>query len=114
MNTISKTKPAANKRAPISERTIMLLNVQSACRCQFRGCNADLSKDVLTSRKVNLAHIAHIVAAKCDGPRGDDPMPVEERNHINNLMLVCMVHHKIIDDKSPEADFPKELMLDLK
>lgn len=114
MNTISKTKPAPNKRAPISERTIMLLNVQSACRCQFRGCNADLSKDVLTSRKVNLAHIAHIVAAKCDGPRGDDPMPVEERNHISNLMLVCMVHHKIIDDKSQEVDFPKELLLDHK
>ena len=33
-----------------------------------------------------------------DGPRGDSPLTLVERNSYANLILLCLEHHKIIDD----------------
>ncbi len=41
--------------------------------------------------------VAHIVALQPDGPRGESPMPTKQRNHENNLMLLCLDHHAEID-----------------
>jgi hypothetical protein len=38
-------------------------------------------------------------------------MPFGERNNIENLMLACTKHHKLIDSKEHESDYPKELLL---
>ena len=114
MRKTNNTKTKYISRVPISDKTILLLNLRAAGRCQFRGCNKDLQKDILTGRRANLGHIAHIIAAKEDGARGNDPMPLEERNQVSNLMLLCMVHHKIVDDKAHEEAFPKELLYEFK
>lgn len=41
--------------------------------------------------------VAHIVAEKRDGPRGDSALTPQERNHESNLMLLCFDHHSEID-----------------
>lgn len=39
----------------------------------------------------------HIVAEKVDGPRGHYPVPEADRNRYPNLILLCNIHHKIVD-----------------
>jgi len=39
----------------------------------------------------------HIVAEKVDGPRGGYPVPEADRNRYPNLILLCNIHHKIVD-----------------
>jgi hypothetical protein len=46
-----------------------------------------------------LGEECHIVAREKDGPRGDDPLPEEKRDLFANLILLCLEHHKIIDDQ---------------
>ncbi len=45
-----------------------------------------------------IGEVAHIVAEERDGPRGQSSLSLEERNAEPNLMLLCLKHHKIIDD----------------
>jgi len=46
---------------------------------------------------LNAAYIAHIVAEKPDGPRGDPARSPLLADAIENLMLLCDVHHRLID-----------------
>jgi hypothetical protein len=41
----------------------------------------------------------HIIAQKKDGPRGDDELALEKRDYFDNLILLCLACHKIIDDQ---------------
>lgn len=41
--------------------------------------------------------VAHIVAERRDGPRGDSPLTPQQRNHESNLLLLCFDHHSEID-----------------
>jgi hypothetical protein len=56
---------------------------------------------------------AHIVARKETFTRGDyDSLLPEERDHYSNLILLCKVHHKQIDDQP--ASFTVERLLEIK
>lgn len=50
---------------------------------------------------VNNLQIAHIVAAKRNGPRFIR-MPEEERKSFSNLILLCIPHHTLVDKIEPE------------
>ena len=41
----------------------------------------------------------HIVARKPKGPRGTAALPLDKRDEIDNLILLCRIHHKQIDDQ---------------
>ena len=41
----------------------------------------------------------HIVSAVSTGPRHDPEFPREKLNDHANLLLLCKVHHKLIDDQ---------------
>ena len=49
-----------------------------------------------------MGEICHIKAASANGPRYDPEQTPKERHGFNNLILLCAIHHKIIDD-DPEA-----------
>jgi hypothetical protein len=66
----------------------------------------------LTLAAAKLGHIAHIVAAELEGPRGREPLSVDQRNEPSNLMLMCFKHHRIIDD-FPER-YPSRLLCEWK
>lgn len=74
-----------------------LLWAQSGGRCQYEGCNKVLYEDILTKYAYNKAYIAHIVADSEDGPRGDKDLSAKLSTDINNLMLLCDEHHRLID-----------------
>lgn len=100
----------ANGRPKITVPIQVKLWVRAGGRCEFFGCNEYLLRDDLTLSEANYANIAHIVSWGPDGPRGDDPLPLTERNEIDNLMLVCTKHHKLIDCKEHAAEYPKEVL----
>ncbi len=70
---------------------------KAAGRCQYEGCNIPLWKDNLTKAEFNTSYIAHIIADKPTGPRGDKVLSKKLKSDISNLMLLCDIHHRKID-----------------
>ncbi len=97
----------------ISTKNQNLLWAISAGRCQYEGCNKVLHRDILTKRTYNSAYIAHIVADKPNGPRGDAKRSNLLCNDINNLMLLCDKHHRLIDKEDVEGH-PESRLIEMK
>ena len=93
-------KLLANRGKDPSQLTKLILCANAGGRCQFEGCNKKLFMDGVTLKEVNNSNIAHIVASSPDGPRGNKDSYVLSDN-LENLMLMCQEHHKLIDD-NPE------------
>ena len=81
----------------IPEKVKILLWGKAAGRCQYRGCNDSLYRDDLTQAEFNQSYIAHIVADSPQGPRGHATRSELLKRDINNLMLLCDTHHRLID-----------------
>lgn len=81
----------------IPEKVKILLWGKAAGRCQYRGCNDSLYRDDLTQAEFNKSYIAHIVADSPQGPRGHATRSELLKRDINNLMLLCDTHHRLID-----------------
>lgn len=88
------------KRPPIPDTVKLKLWVLSGGRCEFPGCNKYIWRDNLTLNEDNFAHMAHIVAASKNGPRGDNTLSSKLVIEFENLMLVCLDHSKLIDGKN--------------
>jgi hypothetical protein len=81
-----------------STKTLKTLWGRAASRCSI--CKLELVMDATETDDESLVGEAcHIVADKVDGPRGTSPMSSEQRNKYGNLLLLCNVHHKQIDDQ---------------
>lgn len=81
----------------IPERTKLRLWGKAAGRCEYEGCNQALWLDALTKVEFNSAYLAHIIADRSDGPRGDPVLAKQLKRDPSNLMLICDVHHRLID-----------------
>ena len=100
-------------KTPISSINKYLVWIRSGGRCQYRGCNKVLHTDILTKRNFNQAYIAHIVADRPSGPRGDNLRSPLLADDIDNLMLMCDAHHRLID-KVDVLGHPEPLLLEMK
>ncbi len=81
-------------------KTRVILWGRAAACCSFPGCNHDLVMDATETDDESLVgDIAHIVAESEDGPRGKSDVGPEERNEYPNLILLCKIHHKLVDDQ---------------
>ena len=97
----------------IPEKIKILLWGKSAGRCQYRGCNTSLYRDDLTQAEFNQCYIAHIVADSPNGPRGHITRSEELKQNLNNLMLLCDTHHRLVDRVEIE-NHPEEVLLLMK
>lgn len=88
-----------NKRRSIPPKTVLKLWALAAGRCEFLGCDKPLWRDELTWHEADFSHIAHIISASPKGPRGHKTLSKRLAQDFSNLMLVCLKHHKLIDDK---------------
>ncbi len=95
------------RRPNIPDPVKLKLWVLSGGRCEFPGCNEYVWRDGLTLKEDNFAHMAHMIAASPDGPRGDEVLSSEQAADFNNLMLVCLRHSKLIDGKN-RTEYPLE------
>jgi hypothetical protein len=84
----------------ISLRTHKMLWGRSGNRCAFPDCRRELVEDeTLTDDPAVVGDEAHIVAREDDGPRGISTLTSDERDKYENLVLLCKIHHKKIDDQ---------------
>lgn len=94
-------------KAP-SEQTIKRLFGLSRNRCAFPDCSTAI---IQTSGTVT-GRICHIKARRPNGPRYDSAQTDEERHAFENLILLCSVHHDIVD--SEPDNFTVERLKQLK
>lgn len=84
----------------ISLKTHKLLWGRSGNMCAFPGCKKSLViEETETDDPSVIGEEAHIVAEKENGPRGISDLPLDKRNRYDNLVLLCSIHHKVIDDQ---------------
>lgn len=76
-----------------SEKTYNLLYAKSSNRCAFPGC-----KNPITVNQTLVGNVCHIKAAKPGGPRYDPSQSNEERHGYDNVLLMCSIHNKVVDD----------------
>lgn len=83
----------------VSLKTQKILWGRAAARCAMPECRRQLVEDISeTDDPTLVGENCHIVAEKDGGPRSDPETSVDDRNRYGNLILLCNVHHKIIDD----------------
>lgn len=77
----------------ISNEVMRLLYAHSGNRCAYPDCTNPIFEDdgQLTGE------CCHIKAFSLGGPRYDASQTDEERNGVDNLMLMCSRHHAIVD-----------------
>ena len=82
-----------------SLKTIKKLFAVSGNLCAFPNCNIPLIDNL--SGKVT-GKICHVCAKRPDGPRYDPNQTDDERDAFENLLLMCPIHHDVVDD-DPES-----------
>ncbi len=85
-----------------SNQAKLIVWTKAAGLCSFPECRRELVQEPSRDGSVPVGEIAHIVAEQPDGPRGQSPLSLEQRNHPPNLMLLCPTHHTEID-KAPQT-----------
>lgn len=90
INEINKYMPGSRR---ISNEVMRLLYAHSGNRCAYPGCTNPIFEDdgQLTGE------CCHIKAFSQGGPRYDVSQTDEERNGVDNLVLMCSRHHAIVD-----------------
>ena len=96
-----------------SGKTIRTLFGQCGNQCAAPDCtNPIIAPGTDKSDAAVIGQICHIYAASDNGPRGKPGMPEEERNSPPNLILLCGVHHPLVD-KQYET-YPASLLINWK
>jgi hypothetical protein len=90
-----------------SAKTYNLLYAKSSNRCAFPGC-----KNPITFNQTLVGNVCHIKAAKHGGPRYDPKQANEERHGYDNLLLMCSIHNKVVDDD--EATYTVDCLKQMK
>lgn len=82
----------------ISLKTQKMLWGRAANRCAI--CKKELVIDATeTDDESLIGEACHIVAQSENGPRGISPLTLEERDKFANLILLCNLDHKVVDDQ---------------
>jgi hypothetical protein len=76
-----------------STADIKRLFAHSGNRCAFPKC-----QNRLIEGQTVVGEICHIKAANPKGPRYDDKQSASERHGYDNLVLLCRMHHTVVDD----------------
>lgn len=95
--------------------TKMIAWGRAAGRCQFPNCNKRLDEDLISGNlKDNRAYVAHIIAASPDGVRGNEVLSYELADDPDNLMLLCDIHHREVDDRKKTDTYSVEVLRKMK
>lgn len=100
--------PKKSRRPKLPPWVAVLVWARAAGRCEFLGCNEPLWKDLLTTHEFNRGKLAHIIAARPDGPRGDPVESPRLAKEPTNIMLLCGPHHDLVDDLKLVQQYPVE------
>ena len=94
----------------ISDKTRKILWAKSGNRCAF--CRQKL---VVDETELDIESVTgeecHICAKSSDGPRYEITLNEYEINNIDNLILLCSSHHKLVDDQV--ETYTKSILINL-
>lgn len=97
----------------ISVKTRKMLWGKAANRCALPSCRRELVMDETeTDDPSIIGEECHIIAREDDGPRGNTDFPKVQRDLYSNLILMCNIHHKVIDDQ--EQFYTVEILKEMK
>jgi hypothetical protein len=82
--------------------------------CANPSCRQDLFPPIAPGRIATVDELAHIIGQSVQGPRGDDPLPVEARNDESNIILLCPTCHEIVDGLNASDIFTPDLLREWK
>lgn len=88
----------ANNRLTPTSKTIKKLFALSGNICAFNDTDRNCSNIIINNSGTVLGEICHIHAVEENGARFNSDITNEELRSFNNLILLCPVCHKIIDD----------------
>lgn len=103
-----------NRGPAPSHKTVGILIARAGGRCQFENCNKNVFLDEVTLDDTNDSNVAHIIASSPDGPRGSKAQSVAMSDKIENLMLMCLDHHHLIDEKGQDRIYTVERLRAMK
>lgn len=90
----------------ILSKAIKLLWSNAAGRCSFTGCNERLTVEQAAGFvPYTLGEMAHIKGNKAGSNRHDKSQSATERDHYENLILLCPTHHTLIDKPENEEAY---------
>lgn len=95
----------------ISNKTRKLLWGRSGNRCAICREELILSRTVKDDESV-VGDECHIISETPNGPRYNSNLPKNKIDHYDNLILLCRVHHKIVDDQ--ENTFTSNKLYEIK
>lgn len=95
----------------INERVRRMLLSRSGGYCMRPECHRDLFPLFETGEITSVEELAHIIGQKEDGPRGDRPLPLKQRDEYHNVLVLCPTCHTIVDKKETAHLFPDDLLL---
>src|SRR5688500_6402408 len=98
----------ARGRAAPDRATERRLFASSGGFCQNPNCFSPLFLEA-GARRVDVAEMAHILAASTAGPRANSALTAAQCRAYENLILLCPTCHTFID-KAPD-EFPDSLLL---
>ena len=93
----------------IKDKDLKELWGKSGDRCAI--CNVKLHQQG-DEENYNIGEICHIISKKKNGPRHIDDY--KDYDTYDNLILLCKIHHKEIDDPANIAKYSKEELLRIK
>lgn len=82
----------------ITDKTRKILWAQSGNRCAFCRISLVVHRTAADSESV-VGEEAHIISGRSNGPRYDPKFPEAQIDGLDNLVLLCANHHKMIDDQ---------------
>lgn len=85
---------------PVSSKTQKSVWGKFAGRCAI--CREFLIHETDLGNRSLIGEVAHIVGERKNAARGHSDLSLRERNEIDNLLLLCRPHHKIVDDNPSE------------
>lgn len=91
-----------------SDKTVKRLFALSCNRCAYPKCETPI---VHPSGTIT-GEVCHIRAQSQGGPRFDHTQTDDTRHAFENLILLCSVHHRVVDDR-PDT-YTVELLADMK
>lgn len=83
---------------PISDKDRKILWGRSGNQCAFCRVPLVVNRTALDAESV-VGEECHIISAAATGPRHDPAFPSDQFDLLDNLVLLCATHHKMIDDQ---------------
>ena len=91
-----------------------LLLARSGGFCANPTCRVDLFPAIRGGAIATIKQLAHIIAQSTSGPRGDDPLPLAERDQYDNIVLLCPNCHDLVDKMKLTETYDAELLREWK